>query len=165
MFRWILALGIVGLLAAMLLLPRHAKKTSYVNGLPPYTDLPGKDYILERDCYIYKTKDAPTDWPLIASALTVPGLPAEVDPKFIGADFPNLRILDVLRVGDHFKIASVRRDEQDGKISLSFEVLLADEATRKFPRVDAYWIMDHKPEAVGRAPQIMVDYAVPRFNR
>jgi hypothetical protein len=163
MFRWILALGIVGLLAVMLILPRHAKKTSYVNGLPPYTDLPGKDYILERDCYIFKTKEGPTDWPLIASDLTVAGLPAEVDPKFIGADLPKFRILDVLRVGDRFKIASVRRDEQDGKVSLTFEVLLADEATRKFPRVDAYWIMDHRPEAGGGAPQILTAYAVPRF--
>ena len=74
---------------------------------------------------------------------------------------PNVRILDVLHVGDHFRIISVRRDQAPGKTTISFEILLRDEEARKYPRLDAFWIMDHTPEKVGAAPTIMIAYAVP----
>jgi hypothetical protein len=78
----------------------------------------------------------------------------------VGIDLPNIRILDVLHVGDHFRIVSVRRDQAPKATTITFEILLQDEATRKYPRLDAFWIMDHSPEAVGGAPRIMTTYAV-----
>ena len=47
----------------------------------------------------------------------------------------------------------------------AFELLFTDEAARKYPRVDATWIMDHAPEQTGKAPSILADYAVPRRDR
>jgi hypothetical protein len=97
----------------------------------------------------------------LGSHETVPELPADVSLSNIGADMPSVRILDVIRVGDHFRLASVRRDRNSAGTKVTFEVLLADEATRKFPRLDTYWIMDHSPEKNGGAPTFLPAYAVP----
>jgi hypothetical protein len=165
MYRWILG----GVLAAIALLivffTRGTTKTSYVNGLPPYTTLPGREYIFERDCYIFKFKDADTDWPLIGSSLTVPSLPAEVGPRNVGAPFPNLRILDTVTTGTRFRIVSVRRDQVGTNSTITYEILFVDEASRKFPRVDAFWMLDHTKEDPLAAPKILTDYAVPRRDR
>jgi hypothetical protein len=83
-----------------------------------------------------------------------------VSASHVGEDLPDVRILDVLHVGDHFKLVSVRKDESRTKTIITFEVLLADENTRKFPRLDAYWVLDHAPEATGKPPQFITDYAV-----
>jgi hypothetical protein len=158
--KWLLAALAVALIAAYVLWQRNSVKTSYVNGLPPYTNLPGRDFILERDCYIFKFKSRDSDWPYVASHASVPELPAEVTEANVGGDFPDARILGVLRVGDHFRIASVRRDEGRAGTRITFEVALSNESTRPYPRLDAYWIMDHSPEKDGKAPWIMADYAV-----
>ena len=91
----------------------------------------------------------------------MPELPQLVSTSNIGADLPAVRILGVLKVGDHFRIASVRRDESRSGTTITFEIALADEASRKYPRLDAYWIMDHLPEKSGAAPWILVHDAVP----
>jgi hypothetical protein len=160
--KWLLAAVIAAVLAGFVFLRLTTVKTTYVNGLAPYTTIPGREYILERDCYIFKLKAHDTDWPLIGASDTVPDLPREVNPANIGADLPNVRILGILRVGDHFRIVSVRRDVSRTATTYSFEILLQDESTRKYPRLDAYWIMDHAPEKTGAAPGILTGYAVPR---
>jgi len=149
------------LVGAFIYLQMHAVKTSYVNGLPPYTALPGLEYIVEHECYVFKFKDQTSDWPYLGANDTVPDLPAEVKASLVGADLPKVRILDVIHIGDHFRIASVRKDEGRKGTTLTFEVLLADEASRKYPRLDVYWILDHSPEKVGQAPRVMSTYAVP----
>jgi hypothetical protein len=159
--KWFLAAAAVALVAAFAYLQVRSVKTTYVNGLPPYTNLPGRDFIVEHDCYVFKFKGHDTDWPLLGARDTVPDLPAEVTPVNIGADFPTVRILDVIHVGDHFRLASVRRDVSRSGTTVTFEVLLSDEATRKFPRVDTFWIMDHSPETKGEAPTFLPSYAVP----
>jgi len=158
--KWLLAILAAALVAGYVYWQRNSVKTSYINGLPPYTTLPGRDFILERDCYIFKFKSRDTDWPLLASHATVPELPQEVTDANVGRDFPDVRILGVLRVGDHFRIASVRRDQSRSQTRISFEVALSNEATRRYPRLDAYWIIDHSPEKDGGAPWIMTEYAV-----
>ena len=160
--KWLLAAAGAAALAAVILLPMGSVKTTYVNGLAPYTTLPGRTYILERDCYIFKFKARDTDWPLIGAHATVPELPAEVAEANIGASLPAVRILGVLRLGDHFQIASVRRDAARSGTTITFEIALDNESTRKYPRLDAFWIMDHSPEKSGAAPVIRTDYAVPR---
>jgi hypothetical protein len=158
--KWLLAALAAALIAGYVLWQRNSVKTSYVNGLPPYTNLPGRDFILERDCYIFKFKSRDSDWPYFASHATVPELPAEVTQANVGKDFPDARILGVLRIGDHFRIASVRRDQSRTETRISFEVALSNESTRPYPRLDAYWIMDHSPEKDGNAPWILTSYAV-----
>jgi hypothetical protein len=158
--KWLIAVLVAVLLAGYVYWQGHSVKTSYVNGLPPYTNLPGRSFILERDCYIFKFKHRASDWPLFAAHDTVPALPADVADARVGTETAEVRLLGVLRVGDHFRIASVRREQGPGGTSISFEVTLADESSRKYPRLDAYWIMDHSPEKTGAAPSIMTAYAV-----
>jgi len=165
MFRWIIVLAGLAAVVALFVLPGRATKTSYVNGLPPYTELPGREFIFERDCYIFKLKDAPSDWPFVGDHARVGDLPETVDSKLVGTELPTVRLLDTVRVGDRFKIASVRRDQHGSEVKVTFELLFTDEAARKYPRVDATWIMDHAPEQTGKAPSILADYAVPRRDR
>lgn len=161
--KWVLAsvVGAIAVFAAIVYLQSDHVKTTYVNGLPPYTALPGMLYVVERDCYVFKLKDANSDWPYLGSHEVVPALPEKVSEAEIGTDLPGVRILDVIRVGDHFRIVSVRRDESKRRTTITFEVLLDDESSRKYPRLDTYWIMDHSPEASGGAPTIRTEYAVP----
>ncbi len=166
MVKWILVAAGALLLAGFIYWQLTATKTAYVNGLPQYNRLPGREFVFERDCYVFKFKHHDTDWPLVGahapgSLLSVADLPAEVSPKYVGADLPAVRILDVVRVGDRFRIVSVRRDTNRRGTKITFEILFADESTRPYPRVDAYWIMDHHPEQGGEAPSILPDYAVP----
>jgi hypothetical protein len=163
--KWAFAAVVLAFAAFMVYLRLTSTKTMYVNGLAPYTSLPGRVYILERECYIFKFKHPNTDWPLIGAKDTVADLPSEVKASNVGMDLPNIRILDVLHVGDQFRIVSVRRDQAPKGTTITFEILLQDEATRKYPRLDAFWIMDHSPEATGGAPTIMTSYAVSAEKR
>jgi hypothetical protein len=158
--KWpLIAVG-VALLAGLYFAQRHSTKTAYLNGLPLYRDLPNRQFIFEADCYIFKLKDHDTDWPLVGTHVTDPELPAEVTAKNIGADLTGVRILDVARVGDRFKIVSVRqRTGRDGA-HISFEILFLDEESRKYGRLDADKIMDHSPESRGEAPTILPQFAI-----
>jgi hypothetical protein len=158
--KWLLGAIVAALLVGYVYWQRQSVKTTYVNGLAPYTNLAGREYILERDCYIFKFKAHDTSWPLLGAQATVPELPAEVKDTEIGSELPAVRILGTVRTGDRFRIASVRRDESRTLRRITFEVVLADESTRPFPRLDAYEIMDHSPERDGAAPRIMTEYAV-----
>lgn len=162
--KWILAAAAAIILAGLFYWQSRAEKVSYVNGLPAYTSLPGQEYFLEQDCYLFKFKKRNSDWPLIAARETVPALPEAVDAKNIGAELPDVRILDVIKSGTRFRVVSVRRTESRTSSSISLEILLGDEVSFKYPRVDAYWILDHSPEKEGKAPRVMPDYAVPRFK-
>jgi len=95
----------------------------------------------------------------------VPALPAEVDAKYIEAELPGVRILDIVRTGSRFKLVSVRRDESRSGTSITFEILFMDEADRKYPRLDAFYLLDHPEEKVGPVPMIREDYAVPRIKK
>jgi hypothetical protein len=159
--KWFLAAVGVAALAAFAYLQLHSVKVTYVNGLAPYTTIPGREYVVEHDCYVFKFKAHGSDWPFLGAHATVPDLPADFSAANVGADLPAVHILDVIHVGDHFRIVSVRRDVSRTGTQITFEVLLSEEATRKYPRLDAYWIMDHAPEKTGAAPTILPDYAVP----
>jgi len=165
--KWILAGAAALLLAGFIYWQANTFKTTYVNGLPEYTRLPGREYIFERDCYIFKLKAHDTVWPLVGA--NVPGapiavreLPAEVAPKFVGAKLPAVRILYIAHTGDRFRMVSVRRDSGRHGTVITFEIVFLNVDGRPYPRLDAYWIMDHTPEQHGLAPAILPDYAVPR---
>jgi len=168
--KWILAAAAAALLMAFAYWQLHTSRISYVNGLPQYNQLPGKEFIFERDCYIFKLKDADTVWPLVGANLpgspaSVAALPPVVSTKFVGASLPGVRILDIARTGDRFKIISVRRDESRKGTHITFEILFLNESERRYPRLDAYWILDHTPELRGEAPWPLPDFAVERARR
>jgi hypothetical protein len=165
--KWILALVIAGLLAGFVCWQLNATKTTYINGLALYNQLPGREYIFERDCYLFKFKRHDTVWPLVGAnvpgaAMSVPELPTEVSPRYVGADLLAVRILDIAHTGDRFRIVSVRRDTSRRTTQITFEIVFLNVDARRYPRLDAFWIMDHRPERRGEAPAILPDYAVER---
>jgi hypothetical protein len=162
MYRWIIGGVLVAVVLLIVLTGRTANKTSYVNGLALYSSIPGREFIFQRDCYIFKLKDSASDWPYVAAHASVPALPADVDPKYVGVDLPAVRILDVVTTGTRFRIVSVRRDQRGPKTTITYEILFADEASRKYPRVDALFMLDHAAEDPTTAPMIVPEYAVPR---
>ena len=169
MVKWILA-GVGALLIGVFIYwQANTVKEAYVNGLAPYSQIPGRLYVFERNCYIFKFKHHNTDYPLVGAnapgePMTVPALPAEVSRKFVGKDLPGVRILDVVHTGERFRIVSVRRDTRRQVSTITFEILLGNDEQRPYPRLDAYWIMDHAPEKDGKAPTILPGYAVEEFR-
>lgn len=163
--KWLYALVAAALIAGAVFgyeyWQRHSVKSAYVNGLPPYNQLRGLAYILEQDCYIFEFKSGEAMYPLLGSHETVPDLPAEVKQTNVGADFPKVRILGVIKTGDRFRIASVRQDTSRAGTVISFEIVLDNESSRAFFKLDTYWMMDHSPEKVGAAPTYLASYAVP----
>ena len=157
--KWILAAVAAILIGAFVLWQRSAVKSSYVNGLDAYHNLPNQEYILEKDCYIFSC-DKHSHFPFMAAHDTVPGLPEEVDKKNVGQEFGDIKIIDIAKTGSHFRIVSVRRDDSRTGTEITFEVLFRDELERAFPRVDCYYMLDHTPEAKGQAPAFLVRYAV-----
>lgn len=162
--KWILAALLTVLIAGFVYWQRQGVKVSYVNGLSTYNNLPGREYILQRDCYLFKLDDRPSSWPYLGDFGVVASLPAEVHYKHLNIKHPTGRIIDVVRTGSRFKLVSVRRDESRHGTSISFELLFSDEDQRKYPRIDAYFIMDHAPEAEGKAPSLLHSYAVERVK-
>jgi hypothetical protein len=162
--KWFIVFAVVVLVGLVVYQQRTSVKTAYVNGLPQYTHLPGREYIFEHDCYIFKLDARKTAYPLVGSRMTVPELPAEVSEKNVGAVLPGVRILDVARVGDRFRIVSVRRDTSRRGTSFTFEILFTNEGERKYPRLDAFYILDHEPEKRAEAPRVIEAYAVPRVK-
>jgi hypothetical protein len=163
--KWLLCAAILLLLGGVVYQQRSTTKTAYVNGLPEYNQLPGKEYIFQRDCYIFKFKDRDTDWPLVASNLTVPALPPVVDAKNIGANLPGVRILGVVRTGWIVRLASVRRDEGTQGTTITYELLILDEGEKVYTRLDATHLLDHTPEKSGAAPSFLPEYVAPRIKK
>ncbi len=160
--KWFLVALVLALVVLFVQHERSSIKSSYVNGLPQYSALPNHEYLFEQDCYIFKIADHDTDWPLVGSHLTVPGLPTEVAEKYIGTTVNGIRLLDIVHPGAGFKLVSVRRDEGRQGTSITFEVLFDEEALRKYPRLDVYYMLDHTPESEGRPPTFLPRYAVPQ---
>src|SRR6185312_9443924 len=133
MFKWILAAAAAVLLVVFIIWQVNSVKTSYVNGLDAYQGMQDRQYIVERDCYIFKLKDRDTELPLVADHEVESALPPEVEQKYVGADLPRVRILGIAHVGDRLKIASVRREEGRKGTHLTLEMLFLDEDQRPYP--------------------------------
>jgi hypothetical protein len=78
---------------------------------PPTASLPGREYFLERDCYLFKFRRENSDWPLIASRLSpFHALPDSVDqPRTSAAIFEVSASSTSVKAGTRFRIVSVRR--------------------------------------------------------
>ncbi|HEX2101699.1 MAG TPA: hypothetical protein VHF69_13585 [Candidatus Synoicihabitans sp.] len=164
MFKWILiVMAIVGA-GAFVYQQRNATKVSYVNGLAAYNRLPNQEYIFQRDCYIFKLRDMESAYPYVGTREIVPALPEKVEPALVGKTVGDARILDVVRVGDRFRIVSVRREKSRKSSFVTFEILLENEAARKYPRLDAYFILQHPADGEETAPQVLETFAVRRVK-
>ena len=51
------------------------------------------------------------------------------------------------------------------RTQITFEIVFLNVDGRPYPRMDAYWILDHTPEQHGAAPTILPDYAVERVMK
>ena len=106
--KWFLAAFVALFIAGFVYWQRQGLKVSYVNGLTAYNTLPGREYIFQRDCYLFKLDDRPSSWPYVGDHAVVASLPTEVDPKHLDVAHPTGRIIDVVRTGSRFKLVSVR---------------------------------------------------------
>ena len=163
--RWflVIALALVAV-TALVWQQRDNTKVAYVNGLPAYTQLPGREFLLQQDCFILSREGTPAAYPLIANHAQIPALPAEVSDKEIGENHGGYRILATATVGSRFKIISVRREESRSGTTISFEILFHDEAERPYPRLDARLLLDHSPETRGEPPVFLAEVVSPRVK-
>lgn len=169
MKTWLWVAVVAAAITLLVLWQRSGTKTAYVNGLPEYNHLPGREYIFQRDAYIFKYVDRNTSYPLVGAHLdgsphSVAGLPVEVTAAKVGTSTGTVRILDLVRTGDRFRIVSVRREQSRRETTITFEILLENEAERKYPRLDAFHILDHGPEERGAAPDLLPLFAVERVK-
>ncbi|HVT72526.1 MAG TPA: hypothetical protein VHD61_05270 [Lacunisphaera sp.] len=171
MKQWLLSAVLVILVAAGLWWQLNTTKISYVNGLEPYVEWPNREFVLERDCYLFAWhKHIDTAHPLLGvNAPDVPtrvtALPEKVDRANIGRTFPLVRIMDVVPKGTRFRILSVRREENRRTgVFISYEITLLDDLVHPFQRVDIRPIQ--LPVArPGDAPRIDETVAVPWIKR
>lgn len=143
MLKWIIALVCAALLGWFLWFQINTVKISYVNGLAPYDVMPGREYILQHDAYVFAwRKPIATAYPLLG--VNVPGarasfeaLPREVTPAQIDGPHPLVRLMDVIPKGTRFRLVSVRREEKRHTATfISYEIKFLDEVDRPYQRVD-----------------------------
>jgi hypothetical protein len=171
--KWILALGVVVIIALTIHWQLHTTKISYVNGLDAYAHLPNQEYILVQDCYVFAwKKPIETAYPLLgvnSTAVTArtESLPIKVSTKAISSmqDDPVVRLMDVVNRGTRFRLLSVRREESRmaGTI-ISYEIKFLDDVVRPYQRIDIRPILLPAANA-GDPPNIDPSIAVPWIKR
>jgi len=169
--KWLPAIVLVVLLALFVRFQLNTTKISYVNGLPPYDVMPGRDYVLQCDCYVFAWhKSIATAYPLLGVNLpgartSLPVLPREVREDLVGTAQPLVRLMNAIPKGTRFKILSVRREEsrQTGTF-ISYEIKFLDEIDRPYQRIDIRPILLPQGNA-GGVPQIDDMIAVPWIKR
>lgn len=171
MTKWLLAIALVVLAGLGLWWQLNTTHISYVNGLERYADRPNREYILEKDCYVFAwRKSIATANPLLGvNAPGVPtsvaALPTEVTRDNIGKDLPLVRILDVIPKGTRFRLLSVRREEsrRTGTF-ISYEITYLDDIDRPYKRTDIRPILLPVVNP-GDPPEIDATVAVPWIKR
>jgi hypothetical protein len=171
MSKWIIAVVCAALLGWFLWFQANTTKISYVNGLSPYDVMPGREYILQHDCYVFAwRKEIGTSYPLLGvnlpgAAGSVDALPREVSVEQLGRSQPLVRLMDVIPKGTRFRLLSVRR-EQSRRIGtfISYEIKFLDDVDRPYQRVDIRPILQPpgKPDDI---PTVDPAVAVPWIKR
>jgi hypothetical protein len=154
---------------------RGGTRVAYVNGIEPYRAIPGKEYILQRACYVYvyPKNESPhaAVYPLLgvnAPALVAsnPLLPERVSADEIAKTRTEIRLLDVIPIGTAFKVLSVRREAaaDNDAPAISYEVAFLDDwNSRPYQRVDIRGIL-LPPRDAQTPPLIDPAIAVERFK-
>lgn len=151
------ALGVIAAAAFLWLLfgPTGGVKRSYINGLEHFNQMPNREYILQRDAYVFKDDRRDSAYPYLATAAEYPGLPVVVSADQVGAKIGSVRILDTVKVGDRFRLVSVRLDETKNFAEITYEILLENDATRAYPRLDALFLLDPNHTDLTRPPPFL----------
>lgn len=121
----------------------NTTKISYVNGLAPYDGMPGREYILQQDCYVFAWREnATSGFPLLGTGhpdvrTRVAALPAAGDRTLIGRELEQVRIVDLIPRGTRLLLTSVRREEsrRAGTV-ITYEAKFLDELDRDYQKVD-----------------------------
>lgn len=141
--KWLIAAAGAGLVVWFAWFQINTTKISYVNGLSPYDVVPGREYILQQDCFVFADRVNPTSgFPLLGtnhrSARTrVAALPEKAAPDLRNQDLGAVRILEIVPRGTRFLITSVRREQsrRAGTV-ISYEAKFMDGVERAFQKVD-----------------------------
>lgn len=171
MLKWIIAVVCASVVGWFLWFQINAIKISYVNGLAPYDVMPGREYILQHDCYVFAWHEKiATAYPLLGVNLpgaptSVTALPREVATTQIGQPHPLVRLMDMVPRGTRFRLLSVRREQgrRTGTL-ISYEIKFLDDVDRPYQRIDIRPILlpSDNPEGV---PEIDPAVAVPWTKR
>ena len=169
--KWLLSVTLVVIAVAAIWWQMNTTKIAYVNGLDAYAAMPNKEYVLEKDCYVFALrKHIATAHPLLGLnapdvAARTADLPVEVTRANIGKVLPNIRIMDVIPKGTHFRILSVRSEiSRSTGLFISYEIAYLDEVDRPYPRTDLRFVQ--LPVAhPGDVPLIDPAIAVPWIKR
>lgn len=169
--KWLIALVGAALAGWFLWFQLNTTKISYVNGLAPYDVVPGREYILQYDCFVYADRDHPTTgFPLLGTnhrgaATRVGLLPEKATPAHRGQDLGAVRILDVIPTGTRLLITSVRREQsrRTGTV-ISYEAKFLDGLERSYQKVDLRPILLPVAQG-GDVPEIDTSIAVPWVKR
>lgn len=169
--KWFIAVAGAVLIGWFAWFQLNTTKISYVNGLAPYNVMPGRDYILEHDCYVFVWRESPTSgFPLLGvnhpDVLSrTSGLPRESARTNLGRKFPEVRILDLIPQGTRLRLTSVRREQsRRAGVVISYEAKFLDEVDRPYPKVDLRPILLPAAQP-GDVPEIDTTIAVPWLKR
>jgi hypothetical protein len=171
MLKWFIALGGALLLGWFLWFQMNATKISYVNGLTPYDVMPGREYILQHDCYVFAWKKQPTSgFPLLGTnrpevRTSVAALPGDSASANIGREFPEVRIVDLIPRGTRMLLTSVRREQsrREGTV-ITYEAKFLDAVDRPYQKVDLRPMLLPVAQG-GDVPVIDETIAVPWIKR
>jgi len=173
MLKWFIAAVCVALLGWFIWFQVNTVKISYVNGLAPYDVMPGREYVLQHDCYVFAwhdRKSIATAHPLIGVNLpgahaSLDALPREVSLERIGQAQPLVRLMDVIPKGTRFRLLSVRREQsRRAGTFITYEIGFLDGVDRPYQRTDARPII-LPPTRPGDLPQFDEAIAVPWIKR
>lgn len=169
--KWFIAIVGAALVGWFIWFQVNTTKISYVNGLAPYDVVPGREYILQQDCFVFADREHPTTgFPLLGTnhrdaRTRVATLPETATADARGQQLPGIRILDVIPRGTRFLITSVRREQsrRAGTV-ISYEAKFTDNVERAYQKVDLRPILlpvTHQ----GDVPEIDTSIAAPWVKR
>jgi hypothetical protein len=141
--KWMISIALAVLAGWFAWFQWQSTKVAYVNGLAPYDVVPGREFILQHPACVFAwKKKSMSGFPLlgahVAGARTsVPELPAQPTAVAVGAELPEVRILEVIPSGTRLLITSVRREEsRSAGVVITYEAKLLDEVQRAYQKVD-----------------------------
>jgi hypothetical protein len=169
--KWLIALVGAALVGWFVWFQINTTKISYVNGLAPYDVVPGREYILQHDCFVYADRVNPTTgFPLLGTShrgvrTRVAALPEKIQEDLRGQSLPGVRIVDIIPRGTRILITSVRREQsrRAGTV-ISYEAKFTDGIERAYQKVDLRPILLPVAQP-GDVPEIDTTIAAPWVKR
>jgi hypothetical protein len=169
--KWLIAIVGAALVGWFIWFQVNTTKISYVNGLAPYDVMPGREFILQQDCFVFADREHPASgFPLLGTnhrdaRTRVPALPESATADLRGRELPGARILDVIPRGTRFLLTSVRREQsrRAGTV-ITYEAKLLDGVDRIYQKVDLRPILLPVAHS-GDVPEIDTTIAAPWVKR